>query len=205
MNRDRNIQKELEEIGQILKTLPGSNPYRVPHGYFEDFSNHIPSFIHAASDEKNDVAEETEQYAPILTGLSKKQTYVVDNDYFGENANKLTKIAAQTPVKVLDIRSRHQFIKRLALAASFVGLIGMLIFMISKKSSPAEMATYSASIKTEKEINHEIANINTEDIIYYLDQYALPYDRSEIENYLDPNTLPDERSYFDESVLNELL
>jgi hypothetical protein len=205
MKRDEKIQQELEGISKILKDLSSSDPYAVPEGYFDLFCNQTHAFIHAASDATKDLHEQSEQHAPILAGLNKRKTYTVDNDFFAKNAALLSqRVVSQASPGIIEMKY-HGFIKRFSLAASVIGLIGMIIFLTVKKGTDSDMLAKVANIKNEKQINQELANMDTEDIIHYLDQYALPYDRSEIENYLDPQSLPDEALYFDESVLNELL
>jgi hypothetical protein len=203
MNRDKNIQNELDQLSRLLKEITSSNPYSAPDGYFESFSDRMSSLIHSHSDVISSL-EEIEQSSPLLAGLQKRETYKIKDGYFEQNADMLTQKVSHKDAKLIDMRTTR-FIKSLSVAAAFIGLVGIIIFITLNKSANTGIVNTQPEIKTEKEINYELAGIKTDDIIRYLNEYALPYDRTEMENYLDPHTLPDEASYFDETVLNELL
>lgn len=195
MNPRTLIQEELSHISQKMMDVPETNPYFVPDGYFEELPEKIMASIHT---EHMSAREEIMQLSPFLAGLKDKETYRIEIDYFGQHNAKLVN---RVDKKVIHLKNW----RRLAIAASLTGILGLGIFLYNQYRESYDVISSGLAIKTETQFNQKLSELNSEDVIKYLNQYASVYDQHEMEYMIDPNHLPDETEYFSDPTLNELM
>ena len=202
MRRSENIETELFKISESISQIPFSNPYSVPEGYFDTLSGYVISAISQKSHIQSDAAEEIQQLSPLLAGLKNKPTYDAGEDYFALQVENLSKISVPQKVKFMPVR-RNPYFLRLAVAASFIGIIGVSLIILNSTSSDNEMVNVSDKISVDEQLKNQLTAIETEQIIAYLEQYSLPSDRNVMEQLIDPANLPEEIQYFDDNSIEE--
>ncbi len=144
MESSNEILTELLEIAPFLGRAGAlKNPYIVPAGYFDDFTNILMYRIRFETDgfgEVNDIPapEEIAEISPLLAGLKIKNPYQVPVGYFEalstnipltENTRpKLIAVPQDNKKKKVSIPMR---IVRYAAAACIVGMIGITTFNLT--------------------------------------------------------------------------
>jgi hypothetical protein len=202
MKRNEEIHNELLDLSKKLSLLPFVNPYLVPDGYFDSFSKDVISAIKADTSLSLSSEDEIRGLSPLLADLRGKQTYVIENEFFAPNANKYFADKEVHTSRVVSLSGRRRFIAQLLIAASLVGIIGIGVTLFRLNQSE-EVLPLGLSIQTDNQFNDQLAKLETEDIVYYLEQYELSSDRTEMETLIDPNTLPDEVEYFEEKIVDD--
>lgn len=197
MNPRTPIQEELSRLSQKIMKLPAVHPFRVPDGYFETLPEKIMTSIRT---ENMTAREEIMQLSPVLAGLKEKDTYQVESDYFDQQNGTLAYMQHQHK-KIISIRNWH----RLAIAASFVGILGVGLFLFNQYRVNQDVITQGLAIKTDMQFNEKLNELDSKDILSYLNEYASVYDQREMEHMIDPNHLPDETDYLSDPSLNELM
>jgi hypothetical protein len=195
MNSRTLIKEELSHISQKIMEVSERNPFFLQDGYFEE----LPEKIMASIRSENMSAQgEIMQLSPVLAGLKEKETYRIDKDYFGQQNAELFHSHDK---KVIQIKNW----RRLAMAASLTGILGLGTILYSQYGKSHDVISSGLAIKTEAQFNQKLSELNSEDIMKYLKQYASAYDQHEMEYMIDPNHLPDEKEYFSDPTLNELM
>lgn len=127
-----------------------SNTLTAPENYFETLSDKILSKI---SNNKNELADELENIAPLLNSISKKNVYTVPENYF-ENFS-ITKNKKQ-PAKIISFGFTRKWISYAA--AAIIG--GVLItggFLYQNKQSSFNVTKELNSV-SDSELNAYIEN-----------------------------------------------
>ena len=191
------IQQEISQISSKLTELPEKHPYIVPDGYFEELPNQIMDNIRT---ENMSAREEIMQLSPVLAGLKEKKIYQIENEYFAQPNIHLPQIQSNAS-KIIPVKKWQ----RLAIAASFIGMLSLSVFLYNKYEKSQDVISSGLAIKTEAQFNKKLHELKSEDILNYLNQYASVYDQYEMEKMIDPHRLPEEKEYVDDPVLNELM
>jgi hypothetical protein len=202
MRRSENIETELFKISESISHIPFSNPYSVPEGYFDTLSEYVISAISQKSHIQSEAAEEIQQLSPLLAGLRNKPTYNAGEEYLALQVENLSKISVQQQVKSMPVRRNPYFLK-LAVAASFIGIIGVSLILFNRIYADNEMVNLSDKVSMDEQLKNQLTAIETEQIIAYLEQYSLPSDRNVMEQLIDPDNLPEEIHYFDDNSIEE--
>lgn len=79
---DKNISKELNELGSSLLKTDNQPLYTVPAGYFEGLADQVLGRIKAL--EAHSATEELAHLSPLLSGIGKTMPYQVPAGYFEE-------------------------------------------------------------------------------------------------------------------------
>jgi hypothetical protein len=140
------------------------------------------------------VGEEIEQISPMLAAIRHKETYRAEKTYFESNNARIIQI------------DRRIHLKKIAIAASlFLFISGAATFFLLRNNDRQNIVKETQLIKTDQEFNAQLAQIETEELLEYLENYYLPSDRAIMENHIDPSELPEDEEYFDEHRFNEWL
>ena len=75
------ILDELNQISPLVAGIGAANPYTVPEGYFEAFSELLMARIKV---ERLNAKEELEMLSPLLSSISRKVPYEMPANYFSE-------------------------------------------------------------------------------------------------------------------------
>jgi hypothetical protein len=201
MTPKNDIQDELNQISDHLKYLKPVNPYRITDGYFEELPKRIMERLRT---EDSDARGEIGQLSPVLAKLKGKETYQVEEDYFEKQSSSLANVRGRIR-NIYPKTQRIQLWTRMAVAASFIGILGLGIFFYTKHQDHSDTLVRGLNIKTDAQFNQQLNELDSEDIIYYLNQFASVYDQGEMEKMIDPHFLPDESDYLHDPELNELL
>jgi len=191
------IQEELSQISPRLMELPEVHPYVVQDGYFEELPNQMISNIRT---DNMSAGEEIMQLSPVLAGLKEKETYQIEHGYFAQQTIALHEIQPNA-AKIISVK----YWRRLAIAASLTGILGLSVFLYSQYGKSHDLISSGLAIKTEAQFNQKLSELDAEEIMKYLNQYASVYDRDQMDYMIDPNHLPDETEYFNDPTLNELI
>lgn len=201
MERNEHIQNELNDISTELAKVPFVTTLTIPQGYFEGLENQIFKQIHNEEVVSNTHSkEEIHQLSPLLSEIIHKNTYQVAPDYFEQNAKRLADIPKQIVAPVVQFPIRKRIIQ-LAIAASFIGLIGFFFYISLSQDQNHDIVRKGLEIQTEEAFNRYLDDVNEEEIIAYLDQHYLTTDHNEIGGFVDTESLPDEAAYFEEAIL----
>jgi hypothetical protein len=79
MNSRTEILNELQDLNSNLPPNAGTNPYRVPNGYFEGLAG---SILLRIREEKASSEDEIASLSPLLAGISRKMPFEVPDNYF---------------------------------------------------------------------------------------------------------------------------
>jgi hypothetical protein len=175
-------------------------PQDVPQGYFDTLSDNILSKIKAQQNIQT-ATEELSELSPLLAGLSKANLYEVPVGYFENLSAGITEKTTET--KVVSMFSRKVWI-RYAAAAVLFGMIAFGInFFIQQPSN--SMVADIPEIKTEEQINTELAKISDEEIINYLKMTSDSKDVAAITSVVDQSQLPSEAEYMDDAFMESFM
>lgn len=200
MERNENIQNELKDISVELEKVPFVSTLQAPKGYFEGLEDRIMANIkEGIQSDLSDAKEEIQHLSPFLSQLINKNTYQVDADYFEKNAKHLEEIRYGLTVSVVQFSIRKRIIQ-LAIAASFIGMIGLFTYLIWSNNSHQNLVQKGLEIQTEAAFNRFLDNVSEEEIIAYLNQHYLPSDHNAIGGFIDVNDLPGEAAYLEELI-----
>ncbi len=189
------------EENSLLYVAGKQMPQDIPHGYFDTLSDSILSKIKAQ--EEQAVAEELKALSPLLAGLNKTNLYDVPVGYF---ENLCASVVEKTTMgtKVVSIFSRRVW-TRYAAAAALFGFIAFGInFFIQQPNTIGSIAGNS-KIKTEEQINTELAQISDEEIINYLKLTSDSKDAETIAALIDEAQLPAAAEYMDDEFLESFM
>jgi hypothetical protein len=202
MKRNENIEKELKEISSELANFPFVSAHTIPPGYFDGLEKSIIEKIQNGTiSDRLDATEELKLLSPVLSDIIHKNTYQVDVDYFEKNAARLVSRSNQSVAPVIQFPLRKRIVQ-LAVAASFIGLIGFFIYLYLKPDQNSrDLVKKGLQIQTEEAFDRYLANVNEDEIIAYLDQHYLPSDKNAIGGFIDVNDLPDEEAYLEEVMI----
>jgi F420-0:gamma-glutamyl ligase-like protein len=158
------------------------------------------------------IKQELKELGSQLKDLSTEVPYKVPEGYFDGLAEQIiSSVKAEIVIpasteqtfKVVKMRPGPNLLK-LSVAASIISLIGIFIFVLIRNND-ASVVTNPISIKTETQLNDQLAKLEADEIIDYLNSHALFADHEDLEYFIDPNSLPEEGDYFDDEILNDLL
>jgi hypothetical protein len=185
----------------LWQQLGKKNPFTIPEGYFNEFSDNIVAGAKAIAF----VNEALENLSPLMTSLKTKQVYEVPNGYFEANAAAILKKLNEQPVgKVISVGFGRKMM-RYAAAAVVAGVLLVAGYMYTGNTKPAvptagdvpgELAKASdqeienflnnntASVAdtstivtaddemSDKDSKDLLANISDEELQHYLEQYG---------------------------------
>ncbi len=187
MIQNKNIQKELLTLSEVVANIIKCNVFEVPEGYFdhaqsevlikgiespvfktpENYFEQLPEIIL----DKIKNADSAENETHILSTQKKQQPYTIPNNYFETLPENILQ-AVKTPSKVVSISKNHIWIK--LVAAVIVGLIGFAIFINLPKNHDEGISLI------EKEAQKIISNNSFETEFQQIDE-------KEMANYLEEN------------------
>ena len=188
------------EENSLLIVAGKQMPQDVPQGYFDTLSNSILSKIKAQQSIQT-VTEELNELSPVLAGLSKEILYEVPAGYFENLSAGITEKTTET--KVVSMFSRKVWI-RYAAAAVLFGMIAFGITFFIQQPTNGLVADIP-EIKTEEQINTELAKISDEEIINYLKMTSDSKDVAAITSFVDQSQLPAEADYMDDAFMESFM
>lgn len=188
------------EENSLLYVAGKQMPLDVPQGYFDTLSDSILSKIKAQQNIQT-ATEELSELSPLLAGLSKANLYEVPAGYFENLSVGITEKTTET--KVVSMFSRKVWI-RYAAAAVLFGMIAFGInFFIQQPSNG--LVDFIPEIKTEEQINKELAQISEDEIINYLKMTSDSKDVAAISSVVDQSQLPSEADYMDDAFMESFM
>ncbi|MBK8087311.1 MAG: hypothetical protein IPK31_04800 [Chitinophagaceae bacterium] len=188
------------EENSLLIVAGKQMPQDVPQGYFDTLSDSILSKIKAQQSIQT-VAEELNELSPVLAGLSKENLYEVPAGYFENLSAGITEKTTET--KVVSMFSRKVWV-RYAAAAVLFGMIAFGITFFIQQPTNGLVADIP-EIKTEEQINTELAKISDEEIINYLKMTSDSKDVAAITSFVDQSQLPAEADYMDDAFMESFM
>jgi hypothetical protein len=190
------------EETSLLDIAGKQMPQDVPQGYFDTLSDNILSKIKAQNNQS--AVDELNELSPVLAGLSKTNLYKVPAGYF-ENLSSVLTAKTTTETKVVSMFSRRVWI-RYAAAAVLFGLIAFGInFFFQQPITNGPVAVNLPTVKTEEQINTELAQISDDEIVNYLKMTADSKDAEAIAAAVDQNQLPTEADYMDDAFMESFM
>jgi hypothetical protein len=191
---DKDIIRELSDLGSSLAVTERINAYSVPPGYFEGFATDVLRLIWLSSLPKDNIyevpseyfegleqrilqairnhpdyqtsKEELESISPLLSSLNKRPVYSVPKGYF-ENF-KFNEPRSERETKVISIPNRNWF--KYAAAAVVTGVIilaGSMLYNSNQKRP--DIAGKTPLAKFEKEVKKIQDVKSTENLIDFMD------------------------------------
>ena len=176
------IIQELQQYSPLLVGLQKINPYLVPQGYFDSFSDHLMAILKSdfsiqnknnpylvpdtyfesfadtvlqkVKSESSETVNELAAVAPSLIELQKENVYRAPEGYFEQLHKKITRHIPQS-AKVVSFHIARKWITYAA-AAVFAGVM----------ISGAFLFTYS---KNAVDFNNEVGKISDEELQSYID------------------------------------
>ena len=188
------------EENSLLIVAGKQMPQDVPQGYFDTLSDSILSKIKAQQSIQT-VTEELNELSPVLAGLSKEILYEVPAGYFENLSAGITEKTTET--KVVSMFSRKVWV-RYAAAAVLFGMIAFGITFFIQQPTNGLVADIP-EIKTEEQINTELAKISDEEIINYLKMTSDSKDVAAITSFVDQSQLPAEADYMDDAFMESFM
>ena len=204
MKRDEKVHEDSFRISGETGNSPFNTPYSVPEGYFDTFSDHVISAISKDANTDPGAVLEIQELSPVIAGLRSRCTYTVADGYFSENFEELSNIPGSQKVKHI-WSGRPAYFFRLAVAASFIGIIGFTAFLLNGMHKESVSEKISGPLTSDEDLKNQLSAIETEHILAYLEQYNLPSDLSVMENYIDADNLPKDTEYFKDAAMDALL
>lgn len=189
------------EENSLLTVAGKQMPQDVPDGYFDTLSDNILSKLKAQQSFQT-AAEELNELSPVLAGLSKANLYEVPIGYFENLAERITEKTTET--KVVSMFSRKVWIRYAAAAVLFAMIAFGINFFIQQPSTTGPVAGIP-EIKTEEQINKELAKISEEEIINYLKMTSDSKDVAAIASVVDQSQLPTEADYMDDAFMESFM
>ncbi len=214
----------MESEYNILKQITPDNksPYLIPFGYFDglaatillkingkqdtycvpnNYFNNLPTDILTKVKLQNELHNEIQEIAPLLSKINKKDVYNVPLDYFDK-----TVFAPINHPKVVSIKNRKLILIKYTVAAVLIGIVSFVgISLLNRPASiendlQASIQNISDSdLKNELE-NDKISNISTDENVLIAPwqnitdlQEEIKYiPDTDIEVYLNDNIIIDE-------------
>ncbi|MBX9782026.1 MAG: hypothetical protein K2X48_01920 [Chitinophagaceae bacterium] len=167
---DASAGDELKEISPLLTSMSKTNVYTVPDGYFETVSDLVLSEIKEHQQQLSP-AEELKAISPLLAGISKTTVYTVPDDYFENGAQDiLYQTSQKNKAKIVSIFSTNRVLKYAAAAAVITMIAFGIGTIISKPGAQLDeyVKTGLKNYKTEYQINNELAAIDENNLMAYL-------------------------------------
>lgn len=93
MNKQDNIQDELNELNSKLPSGQNETPYAIPDGYFDNLASSVLAKVKA--EQVISASKEIAQLSPLLAGLSRKMPFTVPANYFQETVEMLPALSLQ--------------------------------------------------------------------------------------------------------------
>jgi hypothetical protein len=165
METPNEIQTELEQIAPLLSREIIPVPYRIPQGYFNGFSVQLMNQIRINSSLSGiqlDTDTEINEISPLLAGLKNKNPYQVPVGFFEELKIKIPRNET-TPATLIEMPAKntstfYRNIRRLAVAASIIAVLGTAIYQIAFRHSIIQTDPVSG-----------LAAVSDQDMANYLD------------------------------------
>ena len=209
-------KEEIRLLSSMLYYLKDENVYTVPNGYFDSLSKSILSRL-AAPDSEN-VDEEIKKLSPVLFNLRNKNVFSVPYGYFESLSENLKKKIEIPEVKVVSIKKRLT-IWKYAAAAIVTGIIAVFSYQlfntsytddrnsgIAANASLPDYVRASLQYKNEDELNAGLAQLNSTEIVKYLEKNGNIMDNELLTNNTDLSEMPSQEDYLNDSdALNNYL
>jgi hypothetical protein len=184
MERNINIQQELNETSKTIADIALVNTYSIPTNYFEDLSSSILQKIKLAENELS-------LDAPTLASIQKTNVYTVPANYFDS-----IKINTFTEAKVIALhteKKKNFTWLKYAAAACIIGIISTFAFKFFNTSTSKENEIVAGTNLTYKQIKNVDVDVEINKI-----------SNAEINNYLCDNQLIVCTEKTDDDVAKEL-
>lgn len=231
MNRDPNIQSELNEIAPVLAAQTRMMPYAVPVGYFDHVADMIVDKVLLLDGSEQDTATsmqvpegyfdqlpqvilgrikaqegafELESVAPVLAGLEKQNPYRVPTGYFEQLdplAFRHTATAASRPIRLFSGKTM------LRVAAAVILLLSA--FWIWKMSGQTKTGDAPAEITINKAdsmvLQQSLAAIDDTSLSTYFSDLGVAQETKSVGIMLETENIEQALSSFSESELETQL
>lgn len=168
MTRNQQIQQELEELSEKLASLPVSNPYRVPAGYFDNLAVSVLQKIKTGGN----VEEELKAISPLLAGLKKSMPYAVPDEYF-ETLHPVLPKAEPAPAKVISFSPRKIF--RYAAAAVTIGAIALAAWFFTNTNEVNEEVVVKTEGVSLEQVQQKINSASDNEIAAFVEEGSSIY------------------------------
>ncbi len=143
---------EIGSLSPLLQQLKDKNPFSIPEGYFNDFSENMVSGVKAVAF----VNEELENLSPLMMEVKKENVYEVPEGYFNTlPAVILNKAKQQQPAKLVSMGSRPKLV-RYAVAAAVAALLATGAWLYQKPTGKSSEAVALLEDKIKHASDEEI-------------------------------------------------
>jgi hypothetical protein len=231
MNRDPNIQSELNEIAPVLASQSWVMPYAVPVGYFDHVSDVIVEKVllldgnnqHTSTSMQvpegyfdqlpqvildrimvEEGALELENVAPVLAGLEKRNPYNVPNGYFEQLNPMAFTEAATAPAKPIRLFSGKTMLR--VAAALLLLLSAFLVWKMSGQTksgdAPAEITINKADSMV---LQQSLAAIDDTLLSTYFNDLGVAQETKSVGIMLETENIEQALSSFSETELETQL
>jgi hypothetical protein len=196
---------ELKALSPMLHSIPNKNVFTVPQGYFENLADTV---LNKIIDQDN-AANELKELSPMLYSIQGKNVFTVPQGYFESlSADILDKAKPQQAKVVTMTRRRTTTILKYAVAAVFTGLVALSVYKFTggPEVKTIELPGYVAEGQKINNVDEELAKVNDEDIIKYLQANGSDVDAALVANTIDEKELPTQEDYLtDDKALDKYL
>jgi hypothetical protein len=193
-----------ESTGSVLGSIGNpSSVQEVPQGYFESLAGNILNKIKAA----DSAAVELNTLSPMLHSIQNKNVFTVPEGYFQSLSQQILNTVQPQQATVVTMRRRSTTILKYALAAVFTGAMALGVYKftgigVQKVALPA----YVTAGQKINNVDEELAKINDEDIIKYLQINGNDVDAALVAGSIDGKELPTQEDYLtDDKALDKYL
>ena len=216
---------ELTSISKIVSSVPNTNVFTAPEGYFdgiylefckriflleitntdvpenyfEQLSGNILNKIKLASKE-NEVNLELVALSPMVANIGKANVLTVPEGYFKANEAVLLKHAMPSLAPVVSMQARSKMFRYMA-AAAITGIIGLSLFGLLNSNEQKDNSQVAATVTLANEIiakdnfEEEFAKISGEDIEQYLEERGQNVNIALAASTIEDKDLPDPLDY----------
>jgi hypothetical protein len=197
MDKKENILNELKPISKVVATIGNKNIFTVPENYFNNLANNVLINTIANQDAKNELA----QLSPLLSSINKAPIFTLPNSYLDSVASKTMKQQTQKS-KPLGVSNFFNYrLLKYAVAACCLGFLAFAGYKMYFNQNRLLPTNHAAQIN-EKQLDHALALIETDDIIYYLKTNG---DNDDIANLADDLLYEKETSSTEDYLDNDVL
>jgi hypothetical protein len=233
MERNFEIQQELEHISRLVASIPRADVLQVPDDYFGCLPERmmrkagqgkslweIPAnyFDGIARSVLNQIQTEDAAGNPQtpLTGIQRKhQPFLVPDQYFDtvpERINtRITSVDSSTKTRIVSMRFRQTIRYMAAAVITLIITTGVFRFITGRSTTSPASTNLESSIEqgrqmNEQQFSEQLNKLNEDDILSYLEEYGTPQDVARLGSGMENGDIPSSEEYLkEENTLDHLL
>lgn len=190
---------------ELFNAIRDTPTMKIPEGYFEQLPDSILKRIQQTEAETGN--QELTAISPLIASIPKTNVFTTSSTYFDEALKAITtKTIHKQTTRVFPLNQRLTW-SHLAAAATLVFMIMFGAFYVLKQSNPSNDSVINAAmqIKTEKQFETLLAQINETDLINYLQISSDNKDVETILSMVDSDQLPEESEYLNAEFSDKFL